>query len=192
MGHFLTGFGEELLKLAADPRLAQLAPPKPAGNQPAPYQTPRTGTPGTPAPVPSNQVGTGGSSSYLRAMQPQAMQSPTGAGKVDTYRPTQAFQQKAPPPPAMPQPAQATLGGPRGSAQPSGRMGYETGQNFLSRRAGETLSNVMAPMRSNAGVAAKPMGTAPDPQQRQNAVDAATQAKRFDPNAIGGRMGRMM
>lgn len=190
MGAFLKGFGVELIKLAGDPRLNQLAPPKPAGNQPAPYQTPRTGVPGTPAPAPSNQVGASGA--YMRAMQPQAMQSPTGNGKVDTYRPTQAFQQKTPPPAAA-QPAQATPGGHKAApAAQSGRWAYESGGNFLARRAGETLQNVMSPVTQRSGVAAKPTGAGPLPQQRENQRVQQQNTARFTPNAPGGGMGRMM
>lgn len=190
MRDFLDGFGTELIKLAADPRLNQLAPPKPAGNVPAPYQTPRTGVAGTPAPAPNNQGGS--SSASLRAMAPQAMQSPTGAGKVDTYRPLQAFQQKAPPPP-MPQPAQATPGGAaRSATAQSGRWAYESGGNFLARRAGETLQNVMSPVTKNFGVAAKPTGVGPSPTERAKQQQQAAQTARFSPGAIGNHMTRFM
>lgn len=46
-------------------------------------------------------------------------------------------------------------------------MAYETGGNFLARRAGETLSNFASPVTQRFGVTAKPTGTGPNPQQRQ-------------------------
>jgi hypothetical protein len=94
---------------------------------------------------------------------------------------------------AAPQPAQATPGGPaRSATAQNGRWAYESGGNFLARRAGETLQNVMSPVTKNFGVAAKPTGVGPSPTERAKQQDEAARSARFSPGAVGNHMTRFM
>jgi hypothetical protein len=165
---FVSGFVDELLKLAAPPQQAQTnwgAPPPPAPKPQtpggvAPYKTVSTGAPMTrPLPQPSN--GGGPTSAFREAMGVQKMESPQGAPKQPAWRPSPGYRPTPAAKPAAPPPTKAGGGQRTKPLTPGDRLKpFESAGSAVSRLSKENAynSDLRAKQEKQKELANRPAG----------------------------------